>query len=51
MMFKCIICGKEIRFGQNIVGVHFGVNGKMIESEIIHFHHKCLKKKPIKKER
>lgn len=49
-MFKCMICGKEIRFGQNVVTLKFGINGKMIESEVVRFHHQCLKKKDKKKE-
>lgn len=44
-MFKCQICKNEIRFGQNMVVISFGKNGKMIESEVVRFHHRCLKKK------
>jgi len=48
-MFKCEICKKEIRFNQSVVEIHFGVCGKMLESEVIRFHYKCLKKKNKKK--
>lgn len=49
-MFKCEICKKKIRFNQSVVQIHFGTHGKMIESEVIRFHHQCLKKKNKKKE-
>jgi len=49
-MFKCEICTKKIRFSQDMVAIHFGVCGKMLESEVIRFHHQCLKKKNKKKE-
>jgi len=49
-MPKCMVpgCGKEIRFGQDMVKLEFGKYGRMLESGAVYFHHQCLKKKKTK---